>query len=231
MKIWKDLRHPNILPFIGTVTLHLKEYLVSPWMENGNLHDYLKRNQHNSGLNFVALLLQVARGLEYLHTFIPVIVHGDIKSLNIFISSNGDARIGDFGLSRRVLDGGSAGFSTTWRYAGNPRWQSPELIKAQTADEARRTKESDMFAFGRVIIEVYTMDYPFAYMPDGTSVTAYMLRGNLLPIRPQDPEVLARGLDNKMWGIVKDCCRKLPARRVTVQVAIRRLEAILSKRG
>ncbi|KDQ14164.1 hypothetical protein BOTBODRAFT_352381 [Botryobasidium botryosum FD-172 SS1] len=225
MEMWKTLRHPNVLPFIGSVTLDSKLYLVSPWMPNGDAMKYV--NTHPN-VDRVAILLQVARGLRYLHTRTLPFVHGDLKAANVLISQNGDARIADFGLSRWAINGSSYGCSDAWRLAGNPRWQAPELMQASDGGEIpRRTTESDIFAFGRFMIEIYTGKYPFPHLPSGSFVIAAVLvKGTLLQDRPMEPEVVSRGLDDNAWLIITDCCRKEPLRRLTVQKLILRLKSL-----
>ena len=79
---------------------------------------------------------------------------------NILISERGEARIVDLSLwdtvSARVGPSNLSvdGVTIFWEMAGNPRWQAPELLAATAFSQARRTRESDIFAFGRVIIEV-----------------------------------------------------------------------------
>ncbi|KDQ10177.1 hypothetical protein BOTBODRAFT_36459 [Botryobasidium botryosum FD-172 SS1] len=226
--VWQNLGHPNILPFLGLTTLDSITYLVSPWMENGDLLAYVRRHPDADCLT---LLLQVAKGVEYLHTFDPVVVHGDLKAANILITSKGEARIADFGLARGLVEGGSSSESdsSAWKYGGNVRWQAPEIVKAMTDEQAKRTTKSDMFAFGRVITEVYTQDVPFAYQSATLVIVNWVMSGQL-PIRPTDAGVIARGLDDRMWGLVKDCCRKRPFLRLTAKDAVRRLQAALEIR-
>ena len=50
------------------------------------------------------ILFQIARALNYMHTLDPPIIHRDIKPLNIFITSNYSAKIGDFGLAKEIHD-------------------------------------------------------------------------------------------------------------------------------
>ena len=87
-------------------------------------------------------------GLEYLHSQTPPIIHGDIKSDNILIDNEGHPRIGDFGLAN-MLEDGTTGLTTTTGFQASWRWVSPEL-----ADETKRTKASDVWAFGCTLIEV-----------------------------------------------------------------------------
>lgn len=75
---------------------------------------------------------------------------------NVLISNTGEACLADFGLSEIVLeanrsDAKTTTNSTTWKVAGNPKWQAPELF-----EDPKRTTTSDIFAFGRVIYEVRT---------------------------------------------------------------------------
>ncbi|KDQ10182.1 hypothetical protein BOTBODRAFT_116206, partial [Botryobasidium botryosum FD-172 SS1] len=227
--VWQNLHHPNILPFLGLTTLDSVTYLVSPWMDNGDLLAYVKKDPHADCLK---LLLQIAKGVEYLHTFDPVVVHGDLKAANILITSKGEARIADFGLAHGLVEGGSSSgnHSTAWKYGGNARWQAPEVIKATTDEEAKRTTKSDMFAFGRVITEqAYTQDVPFANLSAILAIANLVASGKLPP-RPTDAAVIARGLDDRMWGLIKDCCRKRPSSRPTAGDVVRKLQTALEVR-
>ncbi|KDQ10689.1 hypothetical protein BOTBODRAFT_136526 [Botryobasidium botryosum FD-172 SS1] len=169
-------------------------------------------------------LLQAANGLRYLHARTPAFVHGDLKAANVLVSQEGEVRIADFGLSRWAIKGGSHGYSTTWRIAGNARWQAPELFQGtEDGEPAQRTTESDMFAFGRFIFEIYTGEFPFFYLSDQT-VLFSLARGTLQLQRPTGPEAVARGLNDGMWQLIMDCCHEEPARRLTVQELIAQLK-------
>jgi len=223
MEVWRGLRHPNVLPFIGAVTLGPKLYMVSPWMENGDLRRFLKRTL---GANYLKLLLQIAEGLQFLHTLDPPIIHGDLKGPNILISGTGDACIADFGLSHRLVDGVSKDYSSPWHNAGNTRWQAPEILKAETAEDGKRTTCSDVFAFGRVIIEVFTMEVPFSEISSNLVVGTKVLAGKN-PMRPKGLGVRLRGLDDRMWGLMVDCCRVQADQRPSIQSVVTRLRAII----
>ncbi|KAG6838782.1 hypothetical protein C0991_008494, partial [Blastosporella zonata] len=78
--VWGQLSHSNILPFIGIHRLndpHRRLCLVSPWMLNGNIHEFLKTRPH---LDRTSLICDIASGMEYLHN--NGVVHGDLKGLN-----------------------------------------------------------------------------------------------------------------------------------------------------
>ncbi|KAG8978201.1 hypothetical protein FRB90_008567, partial [Tulasnella sp. 427] len=81
MKVWESCKHENVLEFKG---FHLskdlkKAYLISPYMANGNIKEYLIREAPPMEKR-LQLVQDTSKGLEYLHTRQPPIVHGDLKS-------------------------------------------------------------------------------------------------------------------------------------------------------
>ena len=99
--MWSRLSHPNLLPFYGIYYLednHGRVCLVSPWMNNGNIKDYLPTNssvdrvllvRFRCAKEFEIVLIvmkvsDVAAGVLYLHE--KAIVHGDLKGVSIHLS-------------------------------------------------------------------------------------------------------------------------------------------------
>jgi len=226
-RVWKNLRHPHVLQFLGLCILGPTTYMLSPWMANGNVLDYLSKNPDEDRLR---LLLQVAQGVRYLHNFNPTIVHGDLKGPNIFISSSGDAVIADFGLSEMVREEGEQSNSTAFYAAGSRRWQAPELLQAETKAQAQRTTASDMFAFGRVIVELYTLQVPFADVKNEAELVKKITAGEL-PKRPKDGIVIARGFEDLLWALTKDCSHYESVRRPSADIVIARLQSIAENRA
>ncbi|KAK7037716.1 hypothetical protein VNI00_010942 [Paramarasmius palmivorus] len=79
--IWRQLRHPNLLPCLGLYYLDDSQRicLVSPWMENGNLVEFL-RSQPRNAVNRVQLMRDITSGLAHLHAL--KIIHGDLKGVS-----------------------------------------------------------------------------------------------------------------------------------------------------
>ncbi|KAI6112193.1 kinase-like domain-containing protein, partial [Pisolithus croceorrhizus] len=91
INIWSQLRHENIMPLLGITTKFDNTVsMVTEWMERGNAHRYVQ----NMAVDPRPLLLDIARGLNYLHDL--GIVHGDVKGENVLISRGGRALITDF---------------------------------------------------------------------------------------------------------------------------------------
>ncbi|TDL21786.1 kinase-like protein [Rickenella mellea] len=210
--IWRQLKHPNILPFYGVFKgdeLFDRLCLVSPWMDAGNVIDYLNVHPDSDRLS---LLSDVARGLEYLHLFQPPIIHGDLKGANIFVSPSLTACLGDFGLARFRDSQESTLGATTGNATGTLRWQAPELLTIGDEGESIcRSEKCDIYSFGCVCLELMTGKPPFPEIRNDGAVMMAIAKGQT-PQRPLE-KVFERGLDNKLWALMQECWNVYPALR------------------
>ncbi|KAF9442430.1 kinase-like protein, partial [Macrolepiota fuliginosa MF-IS2] len=206
--LWAFLSHPNLLPFYGVyIEQQTQRFcLISPWMENGNLCDYLESHPYS---NHSLLVSDVVHGLSYLHQ--RGVVHGDLKGQNILISGDGRAMIADFGISHVAM---STRYTTSPK--GSVRWSAPELFSDSHNDSdseayALPTPESDIWSFSCVCYEIFTRKVPFYQYPREHKVMAVLLKGMEIPIRPalDDPD----GVDDVMWNIMKQCWNYTPKER------------------
>ncbi|TDL21795.1 kinase-like protein [Rickenella mellea] len=216
--IWRQLKHPNILPFYGVFTgdEHFDRLcLVSPWMDAGNAIDYL--NVHPDG-NRLSLLSDVAQGLKYLHLFQPPIIHGDLKGANIFVSPSFTACLGDFGLARFRDSQESTLATTTGNMTGTLRWQAPELLNTVEGESTRRSEQCDIYSFGCVCLELMTGKPPFSEIRIDGAVMMAIAKGQI-PQRPLE-NAIERGLDDTLWDLMQQCWNFDPALRPRIaQVA------------
>ncbi|KDQ21213.1 hypothetical protein BOTBODRAFT_195567 [Botryobasidium botryosum FD-172 SS1] len=211
--VWKKLDHCNILPLIGLCTLDSVKYMVSPWMSNGNAVEYIKNNPSADRLG---LLGQAAEGLKYLHEFNPTIIHGDVRGHNILVSETGEAKLADFGLSYEMSLNSDYSYSTEWKVAGNWAWLAPELVEQDVS--VPRTTSTDVFSFGRTIVQIITGNPPF-YLDDAHVI--FRLRNGAKPTRPENNSP-AHGLTDEMWELADRCWNMDPEMRPTIhEVAIR----------
>ncbi|KAJ7279081.1 kinase-like domain-containing protein [Mycena rebaudengoi] len=186
--MWQGLRHPNILPFIGIdrESFPLSLCMVSPWMANGTVLKYLE--DHGRG-DVDELLLEIARGLRYLHS--RSVVHGDLRGANILITNDGRPCLADFGLTTWT----DATAHSTSQRAGSTRWMAPELLFPDRFGVSfRRTAATDVYAFGCVCVELYTGQRPFAKFTEGT--TMFKILSGELPDRPL--------MSDTLWGFVNN---------------------------
>ncbi|KAG8895895.1 hypothetical protein FRB99_000291 [Tulasnella sp. 403] len=189
-KTWSELRHPHILEFIGLGKDKNKTlYLVSPWIENGTLWEYIG---HHPECDRRAFLLETANGLVFLHS--KNYIHGDIKAQNILVGSNNQALLCDFGLSKVAQTTTVAGMNGL----GSVRFQSPELWEG-----ASRTFKSDAYAFGITMAQVLAGVVPFAEYDNYAAIITAVTRGT----RPQKaPQQSSSGASyTVLWQIAERC--------------------------
>ncbi|TDL21780.1 kinase-like protein [Rickenella mellea] len=212
--IWRQLKHPNILPFYGVFTgdEHFDRLcLVSPWMDAGNVIDYLNVHPDSDRLS---LLSDVAQGLEYLHLFQPPIIHGDLKGANIFVSPSLTACLGDLGLARFRDSQESTLGATTANATGTLRWQAPELLNIVDGESTHRSERCDIYSFGCVCLELMTGKPPFSDIRMDGAVMMAIAKGQI-PQRPIE-NVSERGLDDTLWALMQECWKFDPALRPNI---------------
>ncbi|KAF8120541.1 kinase-like domain-containing protein [Boletus edulis] len=223
---WYRLQHGNICPLYGVIQSVYSIAMVSPWCNNGTIMQYIQRE--NVRADRLALLRQIASGVSYLHNMKPVVVHGDLKGTNILISDEGHALISDFGLSTVVeelsltdatLRAAQLGTSLL---AGSTRWMAPELILSLIEDvdgaPCPVTRESDVFSFACVCLEVATNDLPYPHRRNDRAVTLDIMRG-VRPCRgaPPIPDMRLTAMQVEgFWGVLDQCWRAIPPLRPTM---------------
>ncbi|TYH82741.1 hypothetical protein ES332_D02G082400v1 [Gossypium tomentosum] len=154
------VRHKNLVRLLGYCIEGTQRLLVYEYVNNGNLEQWLRGDMSDKGyLTWEArikILLGTAKALAYLHEAIePKVVHRDIKSSNILIDDNFDAKISDFGLAKLLGDGKS--YITT-RVMGTFGYVAPEYANSGLLNE-----KSDVYSFGVVLLEAITGRYPIDY--------------------------------------------------------------------
>ncbi|KDQ54667.1 hypothetical protein JAAARDRAFT_182151 [Jaapia argillacea MUCL 33604] len=211
--IWKHLDHEHILPFLGIdrVTFPPLLCMVSPWMKNGNVLKYLEEHP-SPRANIDELLLEVTKGLEYMHAL--QIVHGDLRGTNIFIDDDGHVRLADFGL---IGFADATTQSQSGHRSGSVRWMAPELHSPELfADihKFQRTAASDIYAFGCVCLEIYTGLPPFFDYPHDSAALLQIMIGNR-PVRPLATQVY-KPMSDVLWDFVERCWAQQPLSRPNV---------------
>ncbi|KAF8337386.1 uncharacterized protein EI90DRAFT_2645256 [Cantharellus anzutake] len=154
IRVWRGLDHPNVVTLYGWASElargSIRVSLISTWCDGGNVREYLR--QHPTA-NRQALIRDVCRGLEYLHS--NGIIHGDIKPDNIvMMEATGVAKLCDFGLSSLLNDLSIYGPSSS--AAGTLRYVSPELFSG-----GKRNEASDIWAFGCTAGEILCNRRPY----------------------------------------------------------------------
>ncbi|XP_011503248.1 PREDICTED: serine/threonine-protein kinase WNK1 [Ceratosolen solmsi marchali] len=151
----KGLQHPNIVRFYDywEVTLTRRKYivLVTELMTSGTLKTYLRRFKKINPKVLKSWCRQILKGLAFLHSRSPPIIHRDLKCDNIFITgTTGSVKIGDLGLA--TLKNRSFAKSVI----GTPEFMAPEMY------EEHYDESVDVYAFGMCMLEMATSEYPYS---------------------------------------------------------------------
>jgi len=186
--LMSKLRHPNIVQFLGAC-LEPEICLVAEFMDRGCLFDVLAREKNLTWQMKHQMCLDIAKGMFYLHTRTPPIIHRDIKSLNILVTREWKCTISDFGLTR-IKD--KAMLSTK---CGSPAWTAPEILRGEEYNES-----ADVFSYGIVVWEIISGLPPYQGMNPNTVVgqVAYQKPGLRPPI-PYCPSQQWIELMEKCW--------------------------------
>ncbi|EGO03486.1 hypothetical protein SERLA73DRAFT_83501 [Serpula lacrymans var. lacrymans S7.3] len=220
--IWCNVNHENLVPFHGVYRPPGEDVticLVSPWMDNGNINQYLQRYPNT---NRLPLILDVARGLQYLHTMKPAIIHSDLKGDNILMTASGKACIADFGIAatRNGFMMNVFSCTQTQSICGTLRWAAPEILADVPVDQpTQHTCMSDMHAFGCVCYQIYTGKVPYWETESFTTVLKHIMSGRGL-VRPSRSECASRDLNDELWNFMAACWQLNPSGRPTASSAV-----------
>ncbi|TMW82868.1 hypothetical protein EJD97_004339 [Solanum chilense] len=148
VRIISRLRHKHLVQLIGWCHEKRELLLVYEFMPNGSLDYHLFKGRSHLTWSIRFKIAQgLASALLYLHDeWEQCVVHRDIKSSNIMLDSNFNAKLGDFGLARLVDHDKE---SQTTVLAGTMGYMAPECVTTGKA-----SKETDVYSFGVVVLEI-----------------------------------------------------------------------------
>ncbi|KAG6841133.1 hypothetical protein C0991_001523 [Blastosporella zonata] len=232
--VWSRLSHPNILPFYGLSVFNSQVSLVAPWANNGNIREFLSRQESNNP-NRILLCADTAAGVQYLHE--KGMVHGDLKTANVLVDLSGRACVADFGLSN-VHDSRIPHWTSQSSVAskgGTSRYQAPELHIVESDDvdasSGRRaihnTKATDVYAWGGLCYEILTDNVPFHELSNEYTVVFQIMKGGT-PSKPHDTSDawLRNGLTAELWDLMLKCWKRDPEERPTMAAVVSQLEGL-----
>lgn len=204
------LRHPNITLFMGAAVQYPYVALCTELVHRGSLFHVLRdKTVPLPWPRALHIALDIAQGLQYLHEYSPPIIHRDLKSLNILVTTSWRAKVADFGMTRFKGDG-------TMTQCGSPLWMPPEMISNVAYDSS-----ADVYSLGIILWELYTRRIP--YRGSGlkpAKLVVKVVREGLRPVLPlQAPLQYCR--------LVRACWHADPARRPSISKVVRTLQAFL----
>ncbi|KAL8150034.1 putative serine/threonine-protein kinase PBL21 [Apium graveolens] len=148
------LHHPNLVTLVGYCTDKNQRLLVYKYMPMGSLEDHLfdvkLDKEPLKWSTRLKIAVGAARGLEYLHLKAnPPVIYRDLKSSNILLDRDFNAKLSDFGLAKLGPVGDKTHVST--RVMGTYGYCAPEYART-----GKLTPKSDIYSFGVVLLELIT---------------------------------------------------------------------------
>ncbi|XP_069763382.1 serine/threonine-protein kinase WNK4 isoform X2 [Narcine bancroftii] len=203
VEMLKGLQHPNIVRFYDSFKSSVKGHkcivLVTELMTSGTLKTYLKRFKAMKNKVLQRWSRQILKGLQFLHTRSPPIIHRDLKCDNIFITGpTGSVKIGDLGLATLK----SASFAKS--VIGTPEFMAPEMYE-EKYDEA-----VDVYAFGMCLLEMATSEYPYSECHNAAQIYRKVTSG-------VKPASFNKVKVPELKEIIEGCIRQNKDERYTIQ--------------
>ncbi|KAJ0962611.1 hypothetical protein J5N97_027733 [Dioscorea zingiberensis] len=226
-----DIKHRNIVTLHGYYITTQYNLLIYELMPNGSLdtvlHGKLSGENALDWNSRYKIAVGAARGLSYLHhDCIPHIIHRDIKSSNILLDQNMDARVSDFGLATLVRPDQS---HVSTIVAGTFGYLPPECF-----DTGKATTKGDVYSFGVVLLELLTGKRPTdeSFIENGTGLVTwvkevvedkreeYAIDSNLVSFPVDEVKT--------MFKIAEKCLEPDPSKRPIMSEVLKMLEQIKS---
>ncbi|XP_019056155.1 PREDICTED: receptor-like serine/threonine-protein kinase At1g78530 isoform X2 [Nelumbo nucifera] len=235
LKAMGDIKHRNIVTLHGYYSAPQFNLLIYDLMPNGSLdtllHDTVAGTSGDKKpLDWPSrykIALGAARGISYLHhDCIPHIIHRDIKSSNILLDQNMEARVSDFGLAT-LMEPDNTHVSTF--VAGTFGYLAPEYF-----DTGKATAKGDVYSFGVVLLELLTGKRPMdeAFLEEGTKLVTWV-KAVIYEKKEEhviDSNLVCYPMDevNIVFRIALMCLESDPSKRPTMNEVVKMLEQIKS---
>ena len=224
IKILKQLDNPFIVKLYEVFSINqnselLQNYendddikiicLVLELCENGDLNDKIKekkqKNEKFSENEILHYFYEILEGLYYLHK--NRVIHRDLKTLNIFLTEKNHIKIGDFGVSKKLINNNIYAYT----FVGTPYYLSPEICLNKPYDE-----KCDVWSLGVVLYELITLNKPFD-SESQMGLFMKILKGKPAPINNTIKHSYSKKLINL---IIENLLDKDPLTRYSIQQTI-----------
>ncbi|GLE05369.1 hypothetical protein PINS_up014382 [Pythium insidiosum] len=219
-KLMAAMQHERIISFVGVAwKTPLEVHVVTEFMDGGDVRALLRRYKaegHANGYDAAKLRIavHVLEALTYLHSLQPQVLHRDLKSRNILLTSTLEAKLIDFGVSRE------RGEQTLTIGVGTLRWMAPEVMQ-----DGHYGQSADLFSFGIVLSELDTHELPYSVAGRPLNDAQIIAQVSMGTLKANFTE----HADAEVVQLARDCMTYEPSERPTAVEALLRLRQIASR--
>ena len=211
INISSSLRHPNIVLYMGASVDKDNYYMITEFLSKGSLFDLI--HQEKIQLNDqtkIKIAFEIAIAVQYLHS--RNIVHCDLKSANVLLDDNLNIKLGDFGLSRFLINNKEKNHGRI----GTPHWMAPEILKG-----GKYQFSADVFSYGMILWELITYQIPYHNIDPNKIVDLITQEKQLVKVPKEGNEVLRQ--------IAEKCIEYEPENRPKMNDILKLLEQVHKK--
>jgi eukaryotic-like serine/threonine-protein kinase len=218
-RIQSSLRHPNVATLYDFIEVQGQPCIIMEYVDGQTLSDRIRPCRPLELREIIFIFEAIVEAIAYIHS--KGVVHRDIKSNNIKISSNGEVKLLDFGIAKSEA---SQHLTATGAVIGTLEYLSPEQLMGGRADA-----RSDIWALGVLLYEMAVGRVPF----EATTVGELCRKIQRVEFVP--PAVLNPSIPREIGIIINRCLRKNPTDRYRVARDLlddaRRLRDLVSNPG
>lgn len=225
LEILGSIKHRYLVNLRGYCNSPTSKLLIYDFLPGGSLDEAL--HERSDLLDWDArlnIILGAAKGLAYLHhDCSPRIIHRDIKSSNILIDANLEARVSDFGLAKLLEDEES---HITTIVAGTFGYLAPEYMQS-----GRATEKTDVYSFGVLVLEVLSGKRPTdaSFIEKGVNIVGWL---NFLATENRQREIVDQQCEgvqqeslDALVSVAMQCVSSAPEDRPTMHRVVQILES------
>lgn len=198
LAICKSLRHQHIVSYLGHDYQDGQLLIYLEYVAGGSMETVLREFGPLEPILLRVATRGLLKGLDYLHTCDPPVVHRDIKSANVLVDLNFCVKLADFGCSKR--DDVTRSFTT----AGSILWMAPEVIQQQSG----HGRKADLWSLGCTLIEMATAEKPWGNNAFDNFVAAVRQIGMSNNTPP-----IAEHITGPARDLIRRCVKRAPEER------------------
>ncbi|XP_028064439.1 LRR receptor-like serine/threonine-protein kinase FEI 1 isoform X2 [Camellia sinensis] len=225
LEILGSIKHRYLVNLRGYCNSSTSKLLIYDFLAGGSLDEALhERSEQLDWDTRLNIIMGAAKGLAYLHhDCSPRIIHRDIKSSNILLDGNFEARVSDFGLAKLLEDEES---HITTIVAGTFGYLAPEYMQS-----GRATEKTDVYSFGVLVLEVVSGKRPTdaAFIEKGFNIVGWL---NFLVTESKQREIVdlhCEGVQieslDALLSVAIQCVSSTPEERPTMHRVVQILES------